>query len=341
MTFEVWMLILAFFGLLLLPFLPGLLELKFPKDARPVRIDMEYIREARYFGLQFREQVHQKLARETEERGPLAQTGLQPIVTIGPERTAGGLLMALDHIELGRGAQINEAYSYGEVNVEDDAVVESLASDGPMRLGNNVTVKRWVDAEGDLIVGNGCDLGVSASSNRTLVVGDRTEFRRLWGMPVRTSEEIISRYVPVLPTEREEIIGKDTGIEIEDVARWSSGDLTIPAETVVGRDVVAYGDIRIGANSVILGSVKARGSITLDEGVTIEGNVIGQRGVNCIGNATVFGHVFSERDVELGPGSIVGRPEAFKTVFCQTRVLLARGVEVYGWVVADDGGTVG
>lgn len=341
MTWETTLLLVAFFGLMLFPFLPGLIELLNPVDDEPLAIDMEYIREARYFGITFRRRIDEQMSKQAMGAGAMGSGRIQPLVTIGRGTQTSGLIAALDHIEIGENCNFGEAYCYGDVQIGADSTFESAASDGRMVIEDNCTVHRWVDSEQDMAIGTGCVLGVSASSAQSLIVGDRCEFQRLWGLPVRTSEEPISRYVPDLPQEREEIIGKDTGIEIEDTARWSSGDLTVPAGSTVGRDIVAYGDVRIGANAIVLGTVKGRGRVTLDEGVIVTGNVIGQRGINCIGNASVFGNMFSERDIELGPGTVVGRTEAFKTIYSQTRVLLARGVEVYGWIVAEEGGTVG
>ncbi|MCW5943517.1 MAG: hypothetical protein KIS66_14890 [Fimbriimonadaceae bacterium] len=334
------LLMMVFFILILLPFFPGLIELRSPKDDLPLRIDMEYIRDPRYFALAFRQRVQENLTREAQG-GPGARPRLQPMVTLGPGTNTSGTIMALDHIEVGRGSKLGDAYSYGDLRIAEQSEIESAAADGSLLIESDSVIRGWIDSEGDATVGNGVNLGVSASSASTLTIGERCEFQRLWGLPVRTSEEPVSRYVPDFPRDREEIIGKDSGVEIEDAARWSSRDMTIPAGSTVGRDLVAYGDVRIGANSIVLGTVKSRGVVTLDEGVIIEGSVIGQRGVNCIGNATIFGNVFSSRDVELGPGTVVGRPQAFKTVFSQTRVLLARGVEVFGWIVSEEGGTVG
>jgi predicted acyltransferase (DUF342 family) len=80
------------------------------------------------------------------------------------------------------------------------------------------------------------------------------------------------------------------------------------------------------------------GSIASEPGVRIGGNVISRGDVTLAEDVTIGGHIFAEGDVRLGPRSRISRQGVSKTVYGTGNVLIANDVEIFGWVVSENGG---
>lgn len=328
--------------LLLVPFLPGIRELRRPKDDEPIRIDETFTRDPRYFGNALR----QKLAPFLEERPPELPARME-IELRKPEILAvfddlhvpegareDALAVALGAAAVGRDARLAETWVRGDAELESGAVVRALACDGQLTLGAGAKIQRWVDVEGHLLAEPGADLGLSASAAGVLRLSQGCAFRRLWGRPVFVRGEPGQE-----PAESQEAAAAPETIEDEVI--WGRRGLSLPRGFRLERDLVALTDVRIGPGATVLGTIKAHGSIDVGDGARIRGNLIARRGVTTGRNVRVAGNVFAERDVVLGPGTQVGRKGGIKTVYAAGHIRLEPAAAVLGWVIAERGGTVG
>jgi len=324
-------------GILLVavPFLPGVRELRRPRDAEPNRIDETFTRDPRFFGNSLREKLAPfleglpelpvvRLAVELRRPETLAvYTELH--VPEGAHEDA--LVVALGAATLERGTRLEEMWIRGDADVGPGAQLRALACDGQVTLGAGARILRWLDVEGNLLAEAGSDLGLSASAAGAVRLSPGCTFRRIWGRPVFVRGE---------PTET----APDERLTIEDEVVWGRTRLSLPPGFTLDRDLVSLTEVRIGAGASVSGTIKAHGPIFLGEGARVRGHLISRKGVVIGRGARIFGNVFAEGDVELGPGAHVGRKGGTKTVYAGGRVRIGPGGAVLGWLIAERGGRV-
>jgi hypothetical protein len=315
---------LALFVLVLvLPALPSIFEVHKPKDDGRLHIMEQYVRDPRWFGRSFR---HKLAPFVTAARGNKDSRAELRMRTDEEVRWAADLFIPAeerlrgigvgDRITVGHGAGIRDAYALEHMEVEQGVVARTLTSDRTMHLGNAVQILRWIDADGDIEVDADTDLGLSASGGARVTLGERVRFERVWGAPV------CSRTAQAEPF------------------KLDSRKATVVDAKFLGdhKSLIVYGPVRVAAQTVIPAHLKVHGPIAIEAGVHIAGNVIARGDVTLAEGASVGGHIFAEGDVRLGPGSRVSREGVSKTVYATGKVLLANDVEIFGWVVSENGG---
>ena len=320
--------------LLVLPFLPGLRELRRPKDAEPIRIDESFTRDPRFFGdslrrklAPFLEDLPELPARlAVELRRPETLAVYQDLhVPEGAHEDA--LVVALGAASLGRGARLDETWVRGDAEVGEKAQVRALACDGGVTLGEGARILRWIDVEGHLLAETGADLGLSASASGAVRLSPGCTFRRIWGRPVFVRGETVTP-------------APDDRLTIEDEVLWGRTRLSLPPGFRLESDVVSLTEVRIGDGALVVGTVKAHGPIVLGEGVRVRGHLISRKEIRIGNGARIFGNVFAERDVDIGSGAHVGRKGGTKTIYAGGRVRIGPGAAVLGWLIAERGGRV-
>ncbi len=315
---------LALFILVLtLPAIPSFFEVRKPKDDGRLHIMEQYVRDPRWFGRSFR---HKLAPFVTEARGSSTGRAELRMRTDEEVRWARDLDIPArerlrgigvgERVSVGEGAGIRDAYALEHLDVGSEVVARTLISDATMHIGRSVQILRWIDADGDIQVDAGTDLGVSASGGARVTLGERVQFERIWGAPVAT------RTPKTEPFRLED--GKATVVDAKFVGELQS--------------VVVHGPARVAAGTVIPAHLKVHGPVSIERGVRVGGNVISRGDVTLAETVTIGGHVFAEGDVRLGAHSRVSREGVAKTVYATGSVLIANDVEIFGWVVAEDGG---
>jgi carbonic anhydrase/acetyltransferase-like protein (isoleucine patch superfamily) len=308
---------------LLIPAIPTIREVVRPRDRGRLRIPENYVRDPRWFGRSYREKLAPFVAAarggaiysadlhlRTDE-----ETRWSPDMTIPPRERVHGIAVG-ERIHVGRGAGIRDAYALEFLEVDEDVEARTLTSDGELRIGAAVSILRWIDADGEIVVAPDGDLGVSASGGGRVTLADRVTFERVWGKPVA------SRTAAAAPFA----LADSEGVTNVGQAEIEAG---VP---------IFHGSIRIVRNTQVPFHIKVHGSLAVEPGVRIAGNAIVRGDVTFASDVTVDGHVFSEGDIRLGPRCRVGRPGGVKTVYAAGRVMIANDVEVEGWVVAESRG---
>jgi hypothetical protein len=315
--------LVLFVVILALPAIPSMLEVARPKDDGRLDIPQAYVRDPRWFGTSFRRKLEPFVA-AARERGP-SRSELHmrtdedvqwaPDLNIPGEERLRGIGIGL-RVNVGRGAGIRDAYALESLTVEPDVVARTLTSNATMSLGASVRILRWIDSDGPIDVGTGTDLGLSASGGERVTLADGVHFERVWGAPVATSTKATAPLVQGDPAAT-----------------------VVDAKMVIGdKSVIVYGPARVAAGTRIPLHLKVNGPVELESGAHVEGNVIARGDVTVATNVTVRGHIFSEGTIRLGPGTRVAHAGIAKTVYAAGEVILANDVEVFGWVVAENGG---
>ena len=331
---------LAFLLLLLLPFLPAVLELSQPHDARALSINMEYSRDPRYFGNSFKGILNRALKTEclSEGTGEITLSKRETVEIVSNAKIPAGdtvdhlLVVKGDFVSL-EGVTLNkEIYVEGKALLGEGNTVRALAADGKVHLAFKTKVIRWVDAEGEFIADRLCDLGWSISSGSELMLSPDCLFRRLYGLPVLTWHD----------DQDEEVFDTDKECEeIGDSAIISDRNWTIiPPQTRIDKTLIFKQNLRIKRNCVFDKDVKTYKKLILEEGVRISGNVFAENGITTGPSTHILGNIFSQESIYLGKGSKIGSPGATKSAVSRGEIVLDRGVVIYGYVVAGKRGRV-
>jgi hypothetical protein len=315
--------LVLFLLVLSLPAIPSMFEVRKPKDDGRLHIMEQYVRDPRWFGRSFRHKLapfvseargnsygRAELRMRTDE-----EVRWSPDLEIPALERLRGIGVG-ERVVVGHGAGIRDAYALERLDVQDDVVARTLTSDATMHIGRAVQILRWIDADGDIEIDSDSDLGLSASGGARVTLGERVHFERVWGAPVashtshREPFELDRHKATILDTEA--MGGK--------------------------RSIVVYGPVHVKAGTNIPEHLKVHGPVSIEPGVTIGGNLISRGDVTLAEGVTIGGHIFAEGNIRLGPRSRVSRDGVAKTVYGTGKVLIANDVEVYGWVVSEDGG---
>ena len=315
---------LLFALVLALPTIPSIFEVRNPKDDGRLHITEQYVRDPRFFGSSFRAKLKSfvddartsgygraALQMRTEEDVRWAAD-----LVIPPEDRVRGIGIG-ERVSVGHHAGIRDAYGLQHLDVQFGVVARTLTSDDTMHVGSDVQVLRWLDSEGDVTIDPDSDLGLSASGGARMQLADRVQFERVWGAPVSSRTDTNEPFE--LSDRHATIVNAETSRD--------------------GKAVIVYGPTRVVAGTALASHLKVHGDLLVEDGVHIAGNVIARGDVTFASGVTVGGHVFSEGDIRLGPRTRVSRPGVSKTVYGTGNVMLADDVEVFGWIVSENGGS--
>ena len=315
--------LVLFLLVLALPAVPSIFEVRSPKDDGRLHIMEQYVRDPRWFGRSFRHKLAPFVNEARGNRYGRAELRMltdeevrwSPDLLIPPLERLRGIGVG-ERVTVGNGAGIRDAYALEHLDVQHDVVARTLTSDATMHIGSAVQILRWIDADGDIAVDSDSDLGLSASGGARVTLGERVRFERVWGAPVASHT-----------SHREPF-------------ELSTNKATLVDAKLLGdkQSLVLYGPVRVAAGTTIPAHLKVHGPIAIESGVNIGGNVISRGDVTLADGVTIAGHIFAEGDVRLGPRSRISRASVAKTVYATGEVLIASDVEVFGWVVSENGG---
>jgi acyl-[acyl carrier protein]--UDP-N-acetylglucosamine O-acyltransferase len=323
-----------------LPFLPGIVEWIRKRDAEPLFISMEYIRYPRYFGKSFRKILINATSGSPTHPGMCTlklskeeKVEVTDTVHFGENLAIDHLIYAIGDLTSADRVLFNkEVYVTGNAVIGRDNVIQAMAGDGDITVGEGTKFRRWLDAEGSIHAGKNCRLGISASSGDKLFIEKDCVFRRLFGMPVVTGQA-------------EPGAGNENAGPVFPKRLLSNGltFVTVKEEfispgSVMEEDVVFLNDVRIGAGARFKGSIKSHGSLTMEEGVVVEGNIFSDGDIAIGKNSRIFGHVFSQMTVRIGSQTVISGANRIKTVVGKKVVLLSPGVTIYGFVTTEGEG---
>jgi predicted acyltransferase (DUF342 family) len=329
--------LIAFFMLLLLPFIPGIVELRRPRDAGPLFIDMEYTKDPRYFGKSFKG-IMKKLARSDVGLGmsSVSLSRREVIQVSHTQRVNKGkqfnhvLCIIGDIVTAEKVCFRKEIYVTGKATIGAKNMVRAIASDGKVFLDRKTTVLRWIDAEESIEVREGCDLGINISCGGEVRIARDCKFKRLYGFPVVTcavGDEGVWKYDDV---ERAFNSTRTIG---EGVFRVSPGSR-------IEKDLIVKNNLRISKNSLVAGNIKTYGELMIEEDVKISGNVFSEGNIRIGQNTMVGGDIFSQGSVIIDRNSQIGNPGKWKSVIGKSAVMLGSDVRVYGYILTEGSGII-
>lgn len=350
------LILLAFilFALLMfLPFLPGVIEFNKKRDNKPLRIDMEYTRNPRFFDTSFKKILSKALGDKKEpgiyeltlskkEKGEILEGNA--IIANDIKH----LIFAKDSFSTGEDVFLyKEVYAKGQVEIGANNNLRALASDSDVLLSDGVVLKRWIGTDGNIKVGNNCNLGIMVSANKKIEIGAKCIFRRIYGNPVMTYpfeervqyEEVLQEGVSVKEPLNEL---KPEGIqELGDVAflfndKWPS----IPPYSKIERDIVAKSSLKIKPYSEIKGSIKVYGDLVIEHDVKIDGNIFCESDIEINDNCSITGDIFSQRNIRINNNVIIGKKGHVKSLIAKRDMVVGQNFIMYGFVLVEHSGQI-
>jgi len=201
-----------------------------------------------------------------------------------------------------------------------------LVAEGKMVIANGTKIERWLDAEGTITVEENCNLGICTSSGNKLYIDQNCLFRRLYGMPIITGNELA---VVALPKADFPPLTS---------AFVRTKDREIPAGTVIDKHIVFTKDVKIGRNAVFMGDVKSYGNVVIEENVIIYGSVFADGDIRLGSRTIVLGNIFSQGSIFLSARAKISRPNVLKSVIGKKGVNIEKGVIIYGYVATEGQG---
>jgi len=341
---------LIFTMMLLTPFIPGIIELQNPTDEEALPVDLKYARDPRYFGHSFRKIVDMAVesSANVDAMAEVKLSHAEQVEVCGFKRVGEGdrvrhVVYVRGDLEMGNNSVLQkEARVVGNAFLQNDCFFRAMAVDGNVVLGPRTRLARWLDAEGNIMVEDACQLGISCASAKTIMLGRDTEFRRLLGAPVRTHADQrpdLSRQpnladLPPVPKKSEKL---ET---IEDDLDFVKGDLTVYENDTVKHDLVVAGDLNVKAGVVFRGSIRTHGTAVLGRGVIVHGNLFCEGAISLDDDCQVLGNIFGQDTVFIGQGCRVGQRDKVKSVIGKKAVSLAADVIIYGYVLTEGRGRV-
>lgn len=223
-----------------------------------------------------------------------------------------------------------EIYARGDASLVNIPFLRAIVAKGRLTLGAGTQVGRWADAEGMFKAGFGCNLGLSATSATSLVIGRDCTFQRLYAPQIYLGTEdalqgsAVEQHDDIIPIVSPEIM--------RDV-RYIADDTAFNAKTLRS-SIVSKQDVTVMRGLEVQGSIRSAKVIKINEDAIIHGNLFAEGNIYIGSNVRIFGTVFSEEEIVIDHGAIIGLKGKIKSVIAREDIVFTGEARVYGFVEA-------
>lgn len=331
--------LLALIAFILIPFLPGIVELLRPKDEKAFALNMNFTKDYKYFGNSFHEILESGLrTHHVTEPGEYTLVLSKPekvrVVEsegVSDKKTIDEILYVLVDFASGSCAQFKkEIYVKGACAIGDRNTLRALYCEGDLVIGEGTTVVRWVDGNGDIEIKEHCRLGISVATHQRLAVARNCSFSRMFGLPIATYKTKLPAVPP--PNQVRNISNSTIVITKEEIV--------IPPLTQIERDIVTHHKIVLREKSFVKANIKSYRDIIIEKGSWIVGNLLSEGNVIIETGCTILGNVFSQGYVELGNAVQVGQEGKIKSIIAKKGVAVEGNVNIYGYIMTEGEGKI-
>jgi cytoskeletal protein CcmA (bactofilin family) len=344
--------------LLMLPFIPGIMEIRRKQDAEPLRVARHYDVDIHYFANRFHTYIKTHFAQSLAALHSQAQT-LQGELEDGsryclvareaalaferPERHAQvttRMFIANADLELpGAMSYLNELYANGSIAGADENIYRAMFAGTDIALGQHSMLLRWMHAQGAIRLANGCIMYGRVSADKRIVFAGQAQFRRLNAPQIQFGKPLPA---PAPTTQaRKEIQPEELPVEVEVAAgRWLiEDDLELPDNSCIHANLVVTGSLRLGDNCEIHGSIKSHKTLRIQAGCAIHGSVVSMQDIH-LGTATSLkGPLISEAQIHVVANCRIGT-ETLPTTVSAEEIHIQGDCVAHGTVWARSAGTL-
>jgi len=223
---------------------------------------------------------------------------------------------------------MQNAYLYGDIQIRAIKCMKDMI------IGQGITVLRWVDAEGYLMIREHSDAGLSASSAHALGIGKNVKFKRLFAPVINIAMPQVKEIDPT-----KDIYG------------------LIP-NNHVRRDLDTVGEFDVDESRIWDYSIASNQQVSIQEDIIIQGHVRSVKGVRLLDRSIVCGNIFANQDIYIGRdvtvlgnifthGNIylqdnveIGQPHRISSIVASGTIDFGLNTRVFGYVHSEKGGTV-
>lgn len=298
--------LIAFIFLLLIPFIPALIELKKRKDTEPIAIKQNYSKDPAFFGRSFRRILEEAIAKTDKELLESAKSIDIPLSSDKPEK----LIFFTDKVGGEHPNSIvfikgqesktveplitnKEVVAYGDIILEHSTSARSMLVFGSLEVKAPLKIARWIHVEGEASIRAPSILGINFYSSERINIESPCIFTRIYAKEINIGREI------------------------------QKNSFNSPAR--------------------IEGSIRSKGAInikTADKSLIIEGNIISEKDITLEGDVWIKGDIFSHKGILIMSGVVVGMKEAIKSVVGKKNVIIKDGAKIYGYIHTDGEGII-
>jgi predicted acyltransferase (DUF342 family) len=343
--------------LLMLPFVPGLIEIRRKQDAEPLRVARRYDVDIHYFANRFRDYIDTHFAHDLaglrsqlqSKQGELQDGShyclLPRTAAIAFERderqaqvTTRMFIADADLALPGAMSYLNELYANGAITGADENIYRAMLAGTDIALGQNSMLLRWMHARGEIRVANGCVMYGRVSADKRIVLARPSQFRRL-----NAPQILFGDPLPAPPTApaRTEIQAQDLGVEVEvGAGRWLiEDDLEIADNSCIHANLVVIGSLRLGNNCEVHGSIKSHKSLHISAGCAIHGSVVSMQDIHLGIDTRLKGPLISEAQIHIAGNCRIGSA-ALPTTMSAEEIHIEGDCIAHGTVWARAAGTL-
>jgi hypothetical protein len=356
------LIVVLFFALTLamfiLPFVPGLREIRARRDALALPVSPDALVGIRHFANGFRAFLDREMGAALaqvrasgvyqsgwiEDQGQyFVMPGGESVELYEDERLRGVVdrfLASTDDLRIPGGLHcLRELYAGGALHAGAGTELRAALAEGDIVLDSGGRSNRWVHAGGTLTAHEACKLLGRASADHAIALDVGCVFERLHAPTVRFGPSASPVPAANVPLPAWQPRGLKPRHELAAGRMLVEGDLDVPARVRVTFDLVVWGRLTIGEGAHLEASAKSHQIMTLGPHVRVDGSLVGWTHVS-LGEANlVTGPVIAEDRLRIGPGCVVGHADRPTTVRAGD-IEVRSGSVVHGTVWASRKGEV-
>jgi hypothetical protein len=351
---SIMMAALLFFGitvgLILMPFMPCLIEWRRRTDSKPLRVVKESEVDIRHFARGFRNYMKTRLKNALDacvETGSpvegvlddntpylVVQNDEVPILSKVEKMTHLAEKMVLSCENLNLPAEILfpvEIYARKSVQGGKKNIYRAILVEDSIRLGRESICLRWLHADGVVNVSQGSILYGRVSADKSIQLLEDCWFERL-NAPIIEFGHAAKKDETGQKVNHRTILDPKALPNVVEVAagRWLiDKKLEVPGQHVVDSNLVVAGWGRIREGTRVAGSIKTHKDLYLDKSVEVEGSVISGKDLYIGEGCRIAGPVLSEGNIYIESGTVIGSSEIPTTVGAKD-IIVATGTVAYG-----------
>ncbi len=337
-NYAIVILLILLVVMLIIPFIPGLLELYMPKDDKPLFINVNYSKDPGYFGSSFKSYLEKAIGIQENP-----QPGEYDVYLSRPEKirishgekidqgeSVSKILYVMGNLRSGDDVELEkEVFTSGSVIIGNRNTVRAIYSEGHLYIGRDSKIIRWIDSESDIEIAENCNLGMSAATQKNLIVGKGAQFTRLYGQPVATYKT----ETEAKPSE-----------PLQDISEFAftieSNQTIVPPSMIFTKDIIARQNLVIRQDCIIEGSIKVYGDLTIEDNVTVNGDLFVEGNVRIGHHSVILGNIFSQGHINLEAEVQIGEPQMVKSVISKRDMTITANTLIYGYLMTDRRGIV-
>ena len=345
----IFLAIVLFVFMFFVPFLPGIIELYFPKDDKPLHIDMNYSKNPRYFDKSFKKKLTKALVAsdmDTDGKMTVRLSKNETVYVIKNKdlpRFIDSKNILVIKEEMKTSANMicdKEVYVNGDAILGRNNVIRGVLSEKNLILSKGCAIIRWAGSNENIIAEKDCILGVRASCDKTLSMEKNCQFKSLYGKMIITYDykknDRVVQFPEMTNNHDPEKINEitDMGIMV------TNKNFIVPPNFKLNKDIIVKKDVVLRKGAVVNSSMKCYGDVTLEDNVSIKGDIFADGSIHIGKNCLIIGNLFSQDYIDLGTDSIVGEEGKVKSVIGKKAIILHSNVKIYGYVLTEGKGKV-